>query len=118
MDLGAPGGAPEDTSASAGGKRKKLKSTTVKERRDEFTFHMARDATKFQRVALRTAGGGRRVPLYDTLCEGFEIVKHCKRRLGLSARPARERVSPRGHLHACLLGPLPLSHMSWLHVPV
>ena len=45
----------------------------MKERRDEFTFHTARDAAEFQRVVLvlRTAGrdvGG----LYDALCEGFD----------------------------------------------
>ena len=56
-----------------GGEGKKRKATTVKERRDEFTFHTARDAAEFQRVVLvlRTAGrdvGG----LYDALCEGFD----------------------------------------------
>ena len=69
VELGSTGGAPEDAASSAGGGKGKRKAkAAAKERRDEFTFHTARDAAEFQRVVLALRTAGRDVAcLYDAL---------------------------------------------------
>ena len=57
MDLGTPGGAPENTASSAG-EGKEAEGDYREGARNEFTFHTARNAAEFQHVvlALQTAG--------------------------------------------------------------